>query len=122
MKLYASSPRKDKSGYERLQGIAEARCSDASLASSSTAPFPGRNECPETDCSLIVPEKKVPARKFEVKGKRRGQRESRIREEKWQTCWCSRDQQKACTIAQASAENLEHTGLAKNESGLSATK
>ena len=37
------------------------------------------------------------------------------REEKWQTCWCCRDQQRACRIAQASAEKLEQTRLAENE-------
>ena len=33
------------------------------------------------------------------------------REEKWQTCWCCRDQQRACRMVQASAEKLEHNGL-----------
>ena len=41
--------------------------------------------------------------------------DSRRREEKWQTCWCCRDQQRACRMAQASAEKLEHTGPAKKE-------
>ena len=27
-----------------------------------------------------------------------------------QACWCCRDQQRACKMAQASAEKLEHTG------------
>ena len=45
----------------------------------------------------------------------RGQNESQIREEKWQACWCCRDQQKVCKIAQASAEKLEHTGPAEKE-------
>ena len=39
----------------------------------------------------------------------------RKREEKWQTCWCCRDQQRACRMAQASAEKLEHTGPAEKE-------
>ena len=39
----------------------------------------------------------------------------RRREEKWQTCWCCRDQQRACRMAQASAEKLEHTGLAEKK-------
>ena len=34
---------------------------------------------------------------------------------KWQTCWCCRDQQRACRIAQASAEKLEHTGPAEKK-------
>ena len=47
----------------------------------------------------------------------RTERESdrRRREEKWQTCWCCRDQQRACRMAQVSAEKLEHTGPAKTE-------
>ena len=48
---------------------------------------------------------------------------SRRREEKWQTCWCCRDQQRTCRMAQASAEKLEHTGpVEKEKSGLSATE
>ena len=44
------------------------------------------------------------------------ERESDMRrEEKWQTCWCCRDQQKAYRMAQASAEKLEHTGPAEME-------
>ena len=47
----------------------------------------------------------------------RTERESdrRGREEKWQTCWCCRDQQRACRMAQASGEKLEHTGPAEKE-------
>ena len=48
------------------------------------------------------------ARKERESDKRRG-------EEKWQTCWCCRDQQKVCRMAQVSAENLEHTGTAEKE-------
>ena len=36
-------------------------------------------------------------------------------EEKWLTCWCCRDQQRECRMAQASAEKLEHTGPAEKE-------
>ena len=47
----------------------------------------------------------------------------RRREEKWQTCRCRRDQQRACIMAQTSAEKLQHTGPAeKGKSGLSATE
>ena len=47
----------------------------------------------------------------------RTERESdnRRREEKWQTLWCCRHQQRACRMAQASAEKLEHTGPAEKE-------
>ena len=47
----------------------------------------------------------------------RTERESdrRKREQKWQTCWCCRDQLRACRMAQASAEKLEHTGPAETE-------
>ena len=44
----------------------------------------------------------------------RGQNDSH-REEKLQTCWCCRDQQRACRMAQASAEKLEHTGLTEKK-------
>ena len=43
------------------------------------------------------------------KKRRRGQHKSQIGEEKWQTCWCCRDQQRACRMAQTLAEKLEHT-------------
>ena len=44
------------------------------------------------------------------------QNESQIGgEEKWQTCWCCRDQQRACRMAQASAEKLEQIGPAEKE-------
>ena len=39
----------------------------------------------------------------------------RRREEKWQTCWYCRQEQRACRMVQASAEKLEHTELAKKE-------
>ena len=39
----------------------------------------------------------------------------RKREKKWHTCWCCRDQQRACRMAQASAEKLEHTGPDEKE-------
>ena len=47
----------------------------------------------------------------------RTERESdrRRREEKWQTLWCCRDQQRACRMAQVSADKLEHTGPAETE-------
>ena len=32
------------------------------------------------------------------------------RKEKWKTCWCCREQQRACRTAKASAEKLEYTG------------
>ena len=40
-------------GGERVQEIAEGASGAPGLASSSTASFPGRNECPRTYCSLI---------------------------------------------------------------------
>ena len=33
----------------------------------------------------------------------------------WQTCWCWRDWQRACRMAQASVEKLEHTGPAEKK-------
>ena len=49
---------------ERLQGIAEGTSSAPRLASSSAESLHGRNECPETRCSLIEREEKeeVPVR------------------------------------------------------------
>ena len=43
------------------------------------------------------------------------QESDRRREEKWQTCWCCQDQQRACKMAQALAEKLEQTGPAEKE-------
>ena len=41
----------------------------------------------------------------------RTKRESdRRKDEKYQTCWCCLDQQRACKMVQASAEILKHTG------------
>ena len=46
----------------------------------------------------------------------RAQNESQIgKEEEWQTCWCCPHQQRACSMTQASAEKLEHTGPAEKE-------
>ena len=39
----------------------------------------------------------------------------RRREEKWQTCWCCRDQQRSCRMVQASVEKLEHPRPAEKE-------
>ena len=62
------------------------------------------------------------ATEFEIKEKmeertgwRRQNKSQIVGEEKWQTCWCCRDQQRACRMAQALAEKLEHTGPAKKE-------
>ena len=37
------------------------------------------------------------------------------RKEKWQTCWCCQDQQRACKMVQALAEKLEPTGPAEKK-------
>ena len=37
------------------------------------------------------------------------------KKEKWQTCLCCRDQQRACRMVQVLAEKLEHTGPAEKE-------
>ena len=114
---------------ERLQGIAEGASSAPRLASSSAASFPGRNECPGTYCSLIEQKEREDSSCqicHKVWDKRkdggedraaRTERESdrRRREEKWQTCWCCRDQKRACRMVQASAENLSILGLPKRK-------
>ena len=82
--------------------------------------------CWGTHCSLIKREERetVPAEEIEVKGKMRkriewrGQNESqrgRKDKRKWQTCWCCRDQQRACRMVQPSAGKLEHSGPAEKE-------
>ena len=74
---------------ERLQGIAEGASSAPRLASSSSASFPGKNECPGNHCSLIEQEESEDsscqsATEFEIRGKMeertrwRGQNESQI--------------------------------------------
>ena len=109
---------------ERLQRIEEGASSAPSLASSSAASFPGRNECPGTHCSLIEQEERENS--FCQRGKRKDVGEDRMmrteqelkmrkREQNWQTCWCCQDQQKACRIAKASTETLKHTGPAEKE-------
>ena len=37
------------------------------------------------------------------------------RDKKWQTLWCGRDKQRACEMAQASAEKHKHIGPAGKE-------
>ena len=109
---------------ERLQGITKGASSASLLASSSSASFPGRNECPGTHYSLIKQEereKTIPtrsAREIEVKRKMEERKErelDRRKEEKRKTCWCCRDQQRACRMAQAVAENLNILGLPKRK-------
>ena len=41
--------------------------------------------------------------------------DNRKREKKWHACWCCRDQQRACRMAQALAGKLEHTGTAEKK-------
>ena len=101
-------------GGERLQGTAEGRSSAPHLASSSTASFPKRNECPGTHCSLIVKEEREDSSCQRETTVCRGQSENpRGGEEKWQTCWYCRYQRRAWRIAQALAKNLEQTRPAK---------
>ena len=65
---------------ERLQGIAEGTSSAPRLASSSAASFPGRNECPETHCSLIEQESEDSSYQIchRASGKRRDGGEDRV--------------------------------------------
>ena len=112
----------------RLQGIAEGASSAPRPASLLAASFPGRNECPGTHCSLIEQEREDSSYQicYRVLGRGKDVGEDRVarteqesdrrrKEEKWQACWCCRDQQRACRMAQASAEKLEHTGPAEKE-------
>ena len=110
---------------KRLQRIAEGASSAPRLASSSAASFPGRNECPGTHCSLIEQKEREDS-SFQicnrVSDKRKDGGEDRVvrteresdrrrREEKWQTCWCCRDQQRACRMAQASAKRKRNRAV-----------
>ena len=113
----------------RQQGNAEGASNAPRLASLLAASFPGRNECPGTHCSLIEQEEKEDSscqicQRVSGKKKDRGEdmvvrieRESDRRrgEEKWQAFWCRQDQLRACRMAQASAEKLEHNGPAEKE-------
>ena len=74
---------------------------------------PDRKGEVETDSSSRCTEEYQKERNKDGGGKSvaRTERESerRRREEQWQPCWCYRDQPRASTMAQASAEKLEHT-------------
>ena len=48
-----------------------------------------------------------------MEGRTERESERRRREEKWQTCWCCRDQRRTSRVSQPSAEKLKHTGPAK---------
>ena len=49
--------------------------------------------------------------------------ESKRKEDKWQACWCRRDQWRVCRMAQASAETLlGYWACQKEKSGLGAIK
>ena len=114
---------------ERLQGIAEGASSAPRLASSSAVSFPGRDKCPWTHCSLIEQEERedhscqIYHRVWDKRkdggedrvARTERQSDNRRREEKWQSLWCCRDQQRACRMAQASAKKLEQTEPAENE-------
>ena len=121
---------------ERLQGcklqrvqVAEGASSAPHLARSSAVSIPGRNKCLGTHCILIEQEEtedsfcqmfqrvysgmKDRGEDREVRTEQKS--DKRRREEKWQTCWCCLDQQKACQMVQASANKLEQTGPAEKE-------
>ena len=59
------------------------------------------------------------AKDFEVKEKMEERKEwraqSKSQREKWQTCWCRRDQRSASRMVQASAVKLKHTGPTEKE-------
>ena len=96
---------------DELQKIAECRSSASRLADSSAASFFGRNECPGIDCSMIVQEEREDSSCQRVCSKRKDGRKNRVartgreserrkrRNEKCQTCWCYRDQRRACRMA-----------------------
>ena len=123
-----SEKRQEWIRWERLHGIVEGASSAPRVASSSVALFPGRNECQGTHCSMIEQKREDSSYQIcqKVWGRRKDGGEDRMamtewesdrrrRKEKWQTCWCCRDQQIACRMAKGSAEKLEHTGPAEKE-------
>ena len=85
MRQYAFSPRKNKSGYE-------------------TSEERGYKGLQRARVALPV---------WPAHQPRRSQGETS--EEKYQNCWWCRDQQRACRMAQDSAEKLEHTGPAEKK-------
>ena len=111
IRQYASSPREDKSGYERQKTTRDCRGHEQRSPSGQLIirSFPGRNECPGTHCSLIEQEKRRQFPEFDLRGKMKEKTERvsdrRRREEKWQACWCCRDQQNGAGFS----EKLEHT-------------
>ena len=73
MRQCASSPRSDKSGYERSEereykGPQKARVAHQRMASLPAASFPRRNECPGSPDSTGE-RRQFSAREFEVKEK-----------------------------------------------------
>ena len=99
------------------------------LANSSVTSFPGRKECPETHCSLIVKKERedsscqichrVCDKKERVIST---ERESKRRKQKWQICWCCHDQRRTFRMAQAYAEKLAQTGPTKKKESLPCRK
>ena len=101
--LDETSPRKERSGYERSEekDYKELQRAEIAprLADSSAMLLPG-SECLGILCSLIAMEKREHSftGEFEVKGKTeerivwRGQRVSLSGKEKGQICWCCPDQ------------------------------
>ena len=123
MREYASSLRKDKSGYERLQGIAESTSSAPRLASSSAGLLPGRNECSGTHCSLIEQEERQDSscqicQRVSDKRKNGGEDRMRVRWEKKREVadlLVLPRPAKSLQNGAASTEKLEHTGPAEKE-------
>ena len=107
-----------QSEKNRLQGLQRARVALPDWPAHQPRRSPGKTSVRGTHCSLIEQERRVflpDLPEIEAKGKMEertrwwGQSESQI-EEKWQTCWCCQDHQRACKMAQTSAEKLEHIG------------
>ena len=114
---------------ERLQGITEGASSALRLASLSATSFPERNECLGSHCSLIEQEEREDSScqiNQRVSGKRKNGGEDRVvrteresdrrgREEKWQTCWCCRDQYRNAEWPRLQRKNLNILSLPKSK-------
>ena len=114
---------------ERLQGITEGASCALRLASLSATSFPERNECLGSHCSLIEQEEREDSScqiYQRVSGKRKNGGEDRVvrteresdrrrREEKWQTCWCCRDQYRNAEWRRLQRKNLNILSLPKSK-------
>ena len=128
MRQYASGSSKDKEWIREIErnymGLQRARSALSAWPAHQPHRSPGEMSVrgPIVVWQYRRKEKTVPAKEFEVKdggedrvARTQPESERRRRKQKWQICWCCRDQGRAGRMAQASAEKLEHIGPAEKE-------